>query len=447
MESLWRQQTKEIQGNLKRLNKKPDRITWDVIVIGAGMAGMLTAFYLKESGKKVLVLEAKTIGSGQTERTTAKITSQHGIKYSTLIKNVGMENARGYAMANEKAIREYARLIKGRDIACDFEWKNSYLYSLRENNNLEEERKAALSVGIDVVSGGGGELPFPIKDSIGFPGQAQFSPLKFLKSIAAELSVIEHCRVLEIKEHVVFTERKVFTAETIVVATHYPIMDMPGYYFLRQHQERSYVLALSGCKKVDGMYYGVDRDGLSFRQAGEYLLLSGGVHRTGESVKNCGYGYLEKMAQQYYPDSRIEARWAAQDCMPHDGIPFIGKYSVFTPDIYVITGFQKWGMTMSMVAALILRDEICGEENPYGKVFSPQRLHVRAGFTNLMKDVFTSMKGIIKGNISEKPQCAHMGCELIWNEEENSWDCPCHGSRFTKDGEILDNPAVKEIEE
>ncbi len=447
MESLWRQQTKEISGSEKKFSKKPDRITWDVIVIGAGMAGLLTAFYLKEMGKRVLVLEAETIGSGQTERTTAKITSQHGIKYSTLIKTVGLEAARGYAMANEKAIREYARLIKGRNMDCDFEWKPSYLYSLKEDGGLEEEKKAALAVGIDVIADYEGELPFETKQIIGFPGQAQFSPLKFLKDIAGELQILEHSRVVEIKEHMVFTEKKVFTAEKIVVATHYPIMDMPGYYFLRQHQERSYVLALSGCGKLEGMYYGVDRDGLSFRQAGDYLLLGGGSHRTGKKKMDAGYEYLERRACQLYPEARVEARWAAQDCMPHDGIPFVGRYSYFTPDIYVITGFQKWGMSMSMVAAMILRDMLCDVENPYSKVFSPQRLHVRASFSHLMEDAFISGKGILKGSISERPCCAHMGCELVWNEEEKSWDCPCHGSRFTEDGAILDNPAVKEIGE
>lgn len=445
MESLWRQQTKEMQGSSKSPGKKYDRITWDVIVIGAGMAGLLTAYYLKEQGKKVLVLEAATIGSGQTERTTAKITSQHGIKYSKLIKTVGLETARGYAMANERAIREYAGLIRGRNIDCDFEWKTSYLYSQKESNELIEEKKAALAVGIDVTTEYEGGLPFEIKQSIGFPRQAQFSPLKFLKNIAGELQILEHSRVVEIKEHVVFTEKKVYTAEKIVVATHYPIMDMPGFYFLRQHQERSYVLALKGCERMDAMYYGVDQDGLSFRQEGEYLLLGGGSHRTGRKEKG-GFAYLEERARQLYPEASVEARWAAQDCMPHDGIPFIGRYSLFTPNIYVITGFQKWGMSMAMVAAQLLRDEICEVENPYRKIFSPQRLWVRASFVHWMEDVFVSAKGIVKGGIGEKPTCAHLGCELVWNEEEKSWDCPCHGSRFGKEGELLDNPAGKNIE-
>lgn len=447
MESVWRKQTKQMTGKEEKSEKKPDRITWDVIVIGAGMAGLLTAFYLQEAGKKVLVLEADKICSGQTERTTAKITSQHGIKYSKLIKSVGTEIARGYAHANEKAIREYEKLIEKRRIDCEFEKRTAYLYSLEEKNALEEERQAALSLGIDVTTEDRAELPFPIRSVIGFPNQAQFSPLKFARNIVGELTILENCRVTEIKEHVVFAERNVFTGEKIVVATHYPIMDVPGFYFLRQHQSRSYVLALSGCKRVEGMYYGVDKEGLSFRQAGDYLLLGGASHRTGENKKGGAYRYLEDMARKYYPEGKVEARWSAQDCMPHDGLPFIGRYSIFSPNIFVITGFQKWGMTLSMIAAMILRDEIIGAENIYAKVFTPQRFHMKAAVPSLLTDVGISVRSLTKAMLTEKPSCAHLGCKLEWNPDEQSWDCPCHGSRYTKEGALLDNPSVNDLEE
>lgn len=447
MESLWRMQTKDILSNSGKLDTNPDRTTWDVIVIGAGMAGLLSAYYLQQSGKKVLVLEADTIASGQTGNTTAKITSQHGLKYSTLISSVGMKNAWGYARANEEAIREYERLIKERNIECQFERKTSYLYSIENENVLQEERRAALSVGIDVVSDYNGELPFQVKSIIGFPGQAQFSPLQFIKNIAEELIVMEHCKVQAVKEHLVITQTMVFTAEKIVIATHYPIIDIPGFYFLRQHQSRSYVLALSGGDKINGMYYGVDSQGLSFRQAGNYLLLGGGAHRTGTNKNGGVYEFLEKTAKKYYPQCKIEARWSAQDCMPHDGIPFIGKYSIFTPNIYVVTGFQKWGMTLAMVAAMILRDELNGVENPYREIFSPQRLHLKAAFGNFMLDMGVNLKSLARGLCISKPRCSHMGCDLVWNPDEESWDCPCHGSRYKEDGTLLDNPSKKCLEE
>ena len=176
------------------------------------------------------------------------------------------------------------------------------------------------------------------------------------------------------------------------------------------------------------------------------MLLGGSSGRTGEI--NCGAAYdmLQKAAEEYYPDCKEAFRWAAQDCMPHDGIPFIGRYSVFTPHLYVATGFQKWGMTSSMIAALVLRDELCGVENPYAKLFTPQRINFRASYKNLLHDVGMSAKGLTKGFFHKNgPRCSHMGCELVWNPEEKSWDCPCHGSRFTEEGKVLDNPAKRDL--
>lgn len=488
MESLWRKEAEnwktELAGNYSAENDNH----WDVIVIGAGLAGLLTAYYLKQEGKKVLVLEAKTIASGQTERTTAKITSQHGLKYSTLLKKVGKKKAKLYAQANEQAIEEYDRLIREKNISCEFERVPAYLYTLRDPQILEEEAKAASSLGIDAYFTEETELPFAVKGAVCFCHQARFSPLEFVKAIASELEILEHTKVVAVhghkvitkvsaaQDHKVLTEDRVFLADKIVMASHYPIVNVPGFYFLRQHQERSYVLALAGCGRIEGMYYGIDQQGLSLRQAGEFLLLGGGGHRTGQHRKfrraeiqkhevahgnnqqECGggqtqsqheckgsYRLLEEAARQYFPESREVARWSAQDCVPHDGIPFIGKYSVFTPHLYVATGFQKWGMTTSMVAAMILRDELCGRENAYAKIFSPQRMQVRAGMKNWLVDVGVSIKGLWNGLWHPSARCSHMGCELKWNPEEGSWDCACHGSRFDAEGHLLDNPAKKNL--
>ncbi len=415
---------------------------YDVIVVGAGMAGLLTAWYLKEQGRRVLVLEAKTIASGQTERTTAKITSQHDLKYKKLIQTIGAKKARMYAAANEAAILEYEKLIQRHGIACQFERVPAYLYTMKDEKPLLEEAKAAASLGINACFTKETELPFSVTGAVCFRGQAQFSPMEFVRYLAAELEIREHTRVTKVRGKQVMTESGVLTADKIVIATHYPLLNVPGFYFLRQHQERSYVLALSGCSRIKGMYYGIDKDGLSFRQKGDLLLFGGSGHRTGEA-KHCGaYDFLAETAKHYFPESREEARWSAQDCMPHDGIPFIGRYSVFTPHLYVASGFQKWGMTSSMVAAMILRDELCGVKSPYRKLFSPQRIHVCAGIKNFLTDIGMSIKGLFKG-LFLRPRCAHMGCELAWNPDERSWDCPCHGSRFAEDGRLLDNPAKK----
>lgn len=444
MKSLWRAQEEKLEAGPADLTLK--KVHWDVIVIGAGMAGILIAYQLKEQGRRVLVLEADTIASGQTERTTAKITSQHGCKYSSLIKKVGKEKARLYAQANEAAIKEYERLIKKYKIDCQFERVTAYLYSRKEEEKLRNEIRAAKEVGIDAFFTKETQLPFPVVGAAGFRHQAQFSPLIFLQYIAAQLEVLEHTKVIGIKDHQVMTNASVFSADKIVVAAHYPFLNIPGFYFLRQHQERSYVLALAGCERIQGMYYGIDEDGLSFRQAGEHLLLGGSGHRTGIHHEKCAYENLWQKARKYYPECREAYRWSAQDCMPHDGIPFIGRYSYFTPDLYVATGFQKWGMTSSMVAAMILRDEICEREHPYGKVFSPQRMNVRASIGNLLCDVGMSIEGLIKGIVPQGPgRCAHLGCGLTWNPDENSWDCPCHGSRYDDNGRLLDNPSKRNL--
>lgn len=458
MESLWRKQTKNLTSKQTNIPMDAQKVHYDVIVVGAGMAGILIAYYLQEQGKDVLVLEAKEIASGQTERTTAKITGQHGLKYRELIRTVGVKRAGLYAQANEAAIREYEQLIRKQGIDCDFERVSAYLYTQKQDNLLREEADAAALLGIDAFFTRETELPFPVLGAVCFPHQAQFSPLKFIRSLAKNLQIMEHTRVIAVKGEQVFTERGIMTADKIVLATHYPIKNVPGFYFLRQHQERSYVLALSGWNgpsnndvtspgkkdsqaKTIGMYLGIDRDGHSFRQAGDYLLLGGSSRRTGDR-RGGAYDSLLHAAEKYFPGCREEMRWSAQDCMPHDGIPFIGRYSVFTPNLYVATGFQKWGMTSCMIAALILRDELCGKKNSYAELFSPQRMHIRAAFKNLMVDVGESIRGLTKGLFHKSARCSHMGCELVWNPDEESWDCPCHGSRFDSEGELLDNPAV-----
>ncbi len=512
MESLWRKQTgiikskltqqlveikqteltnKKVTGakqtNLEQIKSrlKIESQVYDVIIVGAGLAGILTAYYLQKKGKSVLILEAGEIASGQTERTTAKITSQHGLKYSTLMKNIGIEKARMYAKANEQAIQEYEKLIETNHINCEFERVSSYLYTKKDETILKEEAKVASFLGINSFFTTETELPFSVKGAVCFKNQAQFSPLEFVQAIASELEILEHTKVVSVKGNQVLTDDMVLEAKKIVIATHYPILNVPGFYFMRQHQERSYVLALSGCDNfkngtLKNMYYGIDEDGFSFRRSGEALLLGGGSHRTGENPKGRKYALLEQAKETYFPNSKEITRWSAQDCMPHDGIPFIGKYSMFTPNLYVITGFQKWGMTSSMIAAMILTDILCGIKNPYEKLFTPQRLHIKVSFGNFMIDVGVNGKGITKG-MFHKPKktevdlenghggivtiegqryacykdeegklhkisakCSHMGCELAWNPDEKTWDCPCHGSRFDIDGKLLDNPSKKD---
>lgn len=454
MESLWKKTER-----LSERKPLPGDLEVETLVIGAGMAGILTAYLLQKQGKEVVVIEAKQIASGQTERTTAKITSQHGLIYDKLIRKIGREKAKVYAQANEEAICAYEKMIEEEKIDCDFKRLPSYLYTVHEEGKhaLRKETEAAGAVGIEAYYVEGEavtEIPFSVRGAVRFENQAQFHPLKFIRHLTKDLTIYENAKVLAVKKHMVFTNRGNVVAKNIVFATHYPFVNVPGFYFLRQHQERSYVLALDGQMELSGMYYSIDKNGLSLRSAEDLLLLGGGNHRSGKKIPidkistDTGYTFLKQMAQTYYPKAQICAAWSAQDCMSHDDIPFLGRYSVFRPYWYVATGFKKWGMTSAMVAATIISDRICGIPSAYESVFTPQRFFFRASIKNLLVDIGESVLGLGKGLFSKKERrCPHMGCRLEWNPQESSWDCPCHGSRFECTGELLDNPAQIDLGE
>ncbi|MDU6175055.1 MAG: FAD-dependent oxidoreductase [Clostridium perfringens] len=478
MKSLWSESCKFRKR--EALNKD---IKTDVLVIGAGIAGILTAYMLKQKGRDVVLIDAAEIASGNTKNTTAKITSQHDLIYSKLITEFGEEKARQYAKANELAIKKYKKIIENRRIECDFEEKPSYVYSLNEVEVLKEEAEAAKKLGIDAEFVQEANLPFKINGALKFNNQAQFNPLKFLKDISNELVIYENTRALEIKENLVVTSGGNITAKNIVVATHYPIMNAPGYYFMKMHQERSYVLALENKSEIDGMYIDLNKEGYSFRTYNNLLLLGGISHRTGENEEGGSYDELRKVAKRLYPKAKEKYHWSAQDCMTIDGIPYIGRYSSETPNIYVATGFNKWGMTSSMVSAMIISDMILEKENDFSEIFSPRRFDLSLSINNIANDLIETAKNFIAqkvyipsseiehiknghGGIIEyngekvgvyknkegkeffvSTKCTHLGCQLSWNADELTWDCPCHGSRFDYKGRLIGSPATKDLVE
>ncbi|MGM8249102.1 FAD-dependent oxidoreductase [Clostridium perfringens] len=478
MKSVWSESCKFRKR--EALNKD---IKTDVLVIGAGIAGILTAYMLKQKGREVVVIDAAEIASGNTKNTTAKITSQHDLIYSKLISEFGEEKARQYAKANELAIKKYKEIIEYKRIECDFEEKPAYVYSLNEVDVLKEEVEAAKNLGIDAEFVQEANLPFKINGAVKFNNQAQFNPLKFLKGISNELVIYENTRALEIKENLVVTSGGNITANNIVVATHYPIMNAPGYYFMKMHQERSYVLALENTSEIDGMYIDLNKEGYSFRTYNNLLLLGGISHRTGENEAGGSYDELRKVAKKLYPKAKEKYYWSAQDCMTIDGIPYIGRYSSETPNIYVATGFNKWGMTSSMVSAMIISDMILEKENDFSEIFSPRRFDLSLSINNIANDLIKTAKNFIAqkvyipsseiehiknghGGIIEyngekvgvyknkegkeffvSTKCTHLGCQLSWNADELTWDCPCHGSRFDYKGRLIGSPATKDLVE
>lgn len=446
MESIWMEGSE-----IRKREPLSGDIEVPVVVIGAGLAGILTAYYLKKEGIRAVVLEAGRIGSGQTKNTTAKITSQHNLIYSRLIQTFGRRMAEHYASANEAAIVEYEKLIQEKGIDCGFARCPAYLYSQTETELLEREAESAESLGIKASFETGCELPFPVAGVTRFACQARFHPLQFLTGIAEDVEVYEETKALKVDGSKVETDRGIVTAEHVVFATHYPFINVPGYYFARMRQERSYVVALEGVERLEGMYIGIDREGLSFRSFGDLLLLGGGSHRTGvnpvdRTGRGCRYGMLRSRSQEIYPGCREISRWSAQDCMTLDGLPYIGRFSRRRPRWYVATGFGKWGMTSAMVSAHILTALITGRDCPEADIFSPsRRFTVRAAKELAVHGAYT-VKGLAKhllpsGKGRVIPNCPHMGCRLEWNPVEESYDCPCHGSRFDREGRLIDGPA------
>ena len=415
-------------------------IKTDVCIIGGGLAGILCAHHLQEKKIKYVLVEAATICCGITKNTTAKITSQHGLIYDKINKEFDLEKAALYLKANQEALEQYRQLCQ--NIDCGFEKKDSFVYSLDNERKLAKELEVLHKIGFGAEFRTDLPLPFSTKGAVMFPNQAQFNPLQFVAAIAGKLHIYENTKVRELipKDNgscEAVTEHGTITAKKIIVATHFPFLNKHGSYFLKMYQHRSYVIALENGPDVDGMYVDEAQTGLSFRNYKHYLLLGGGDHRTGKKGGN--WGELSTVASKYYPTCKEKYHWATQDCMTLDHVPYIGQYSSKTPNLYVATGFNKWGMTSSMVAASILTDLVMGVDNPYASVFSPSRSMLRL---QLVTNGFEAVTNLL--SVTPK-RCPHLGCALKWNEAEHTWDCPCHGSRFTEHGDLIDNPATDDL--
>ena len=427
MDSIWPQ-----TAQLPVFNSLRSDLKTDVLVIGGGMAGLLCAYKLTRAGVDCALVEADRIGGGITKNTTAKITSQHGLIYGKLIREFGADRARLYLEVNQRALEEYRALCRTMD--CDFEEKDAFVYSLGSREKLDRELNALERLGFGAEFQADIPLPFPTAGAVKFKDQAQFHPLKFIAAIAGELRIFERTKVLELGPGKAVTTGGTISADKLIIATHFPVLNKHGGYFLKLYQHRSYVLALKNAPDVQGMYLDEDEKGLSFRNYGGLLLLGGGSHRTGR--QGGSWTELERFARHCYPDARPAARWAAQDCMTLDGVPYIGPYSKRTRELYVATGFNKWGMTSSMAAAEVLTDLVLDRKNPCTELFSPSRTMLRP---QLAVNALESSLGLLTPTV---PRCPHMGCALKYNAAEHSWDCPCHGSRFGEDGTLIDNPAT-----
>lgn len=467
----------------------------EAVVVGGGLCGLLCAYELERRGlRDIVLLEAGRLLNGTTARTTGKVTSQHGLIYRALEQGWSTGAARRYAQANEEAIRRMAEIARTENIACDWIPCDAYVYALTPEGGEQARREAetASRLSIDASFVTECELPFPVEGAVRFGGQARFHPMKFACGLAAVLrkrgvKIFEHTPASALDDNVVLTGKGKVYGKNILICSHYPFTNLRGLYFARIVQSRSYAVALRGAPPLQGMYVDCEDKGLSFRSAeikGESLLLLGGdSHKTGHETEEKHYEKLEQQAQKLFPGSSVAYRWSAQDCVTTDRLPFVGRYSQFGRSVFLATGFNKWGMTGSMAAAAVLADLITQGKSSYEDIFSPGRPTVSLqsgsfvqeaadtaanfcmGYAEVPRGGVAELKngegGIVEFNGAKigayrdeegtlhciRPVCAHLRCPLRWNPEEKTWDCPCHGSRFDPDGNVLENPAFLPLEQ
>ncbi len=501
-ESLWLATTPETE-----YHPLADGLDVDVAVIGGGITGLTAAIELKEAGRTVAVIEADRIAESTTGHTTAKLTSQHGLLYDTLISTFGEKRARQYADANEAAIDEVERRVDDWDIDCDFQRTPAYTYasSAADIDTIRDEVDAARRVGLPASYVDDTPLPFDVAGAVRFDEQAAFHPRKYLLAVAESIPgddsyIFEETRVLEIDPgspcHVE-TDRGDVVADDVVVATHFPVLDRAGY-FARMHPHRAYLLAARVEETpLEGMYYSTDSPPATMRTYaprtaddgsgdGELLLVGGQSHKpsvdgipTSERYRRC-----EAFAREHFTVESVEYRWSTMDYSPVDQVPFIGQIDPLAGNVYVGTGFSGWGMTNGTAAGMILADLITEGSNPWADVFDPQRFTPGASAKSFLKEntkvggsfVGDRIKSLLAalepdGAAAIQPgdarvvrrtsqpvglycdesgtthavsaTCPHMGCLVRWNDAERTWDCPCHGSRFSYDGDVLSGPAVE----
>lgn len=493
MNSYWEEERKN--HDLFEEIKEDKKVS--VCIIGGGLTGLQTAYNLSDK-LDVVILEKDRICGSTSGKTTGKITSQHGVFYDYLIDSQSKEFAKMYLEANEKAIQNIKDIIEKEEIECDLEEESSYVFTKQETklDMIKNEQKAVDKLQkekSDYVKEI--ELPTEISGAIEFKNQAQFHPLKYAYGLAKAIikndgKIYENTKVTDIKreneKYVVYANKNKVIADYVVLATRYPIMNVPGYYFLKMYQSTSYAMVFDAKKKLfDGMYISYETPNVSFRTIRdgerELLLAVGYDYKTGTEELRDGYQRLEVIVRKMYPDAEVLYKWTAEDCISLDKIPYIGQYSSIMKNLYIATGFNKWGVTSSNVAANIITDKILQKENKYEEIFKSTRIepiknrqemgdmlkeanksillsrfkipkeeldNIKIGEGKIIK-IDNTKVGVYKSKTGEiykvKPICTHLGCELYFNNIEKIWECPCHGSKFTYDGKSIEVPSNKDL--
>lgn len=499
MNSYWMDTVKEG----KEYEKLKENMETDICIIGGGITGISTAYNLARKQLKITVIEKGKVGSQTTGKSTAKVTSQHGLFYKYLKDSKGIDFAKFYYEANEEAIENIRKIIERENIGCDFEKQSAYVVATKQ----EEIQK--IKDEVEVVREFGGNARYVEKEEISkkvpelnplaaieFENQAQFNSYKYVTKLAEVcenlgIKIYENTKAVDIKKEddyyiIEIEEGCLIKCKHLVITTKYPIVNVPGFYFMKMYQSTSYGISMHVKEKLfDGVYITSSSPKISLRmaKADDYVLIVvGSDNKTGENIDlTNSYKNLENIAKKMYPEGKVENYWNTEDCITLDKIPYIGKYSTMWENAYVATGFNKWGMTTSNVAANIIADMILGRKNKYESVFVSTRVEPvknRQEVGNMLKETVNSLvikKFVLpekeKQNLKEgegkiididgekvgaykdkdgkiytvSSKCAHLGCELIWNNLDKTWDCPCHGSRYDYTGKMIYGPTVKDL--
>ncbi len=444
----------------------------DVAVVGGGITGLTTAYLLQRDGMSVAVLEAGRVAAGTTGFTTAKMTSLHTLTYAELIARHGEDKARQYGAANEAAIAQAEAIVDELRIDCDWERRTAYTYTVDPGQvgRIEAEVDAAVRLGLPASLVTDTPLPYPVAAAVRFDHQAQLHPRRYVLALAEAVAaaggrVLEQTRAVAVHEGGervrVDTERGAVTAGAVVVATLLPFTDLGGF-FAKTHPNRSYALAVRiDGEAPDGMFISVDEPTRSIRPAvidgAPGLVLAGGGHKTGHGDPARQYAELETWARSTFPVRDVAYRWSAQDYLPVDGVPYVGR-SPRRHRTYVATGFKKWGLSNGTAAAMILADDLAGRRSPWAPVFDATRIEVSvssaktfvsenldagkrlvSGYAERLHLPPVTSLGPGEGGIVDagdrdvaayrdpdgtlhalSPVCTHMGCTVTFNPAEKS---------------------------
>jgi glycine/D-amino acid oxidase-like deaminating enzyme len=429
----------------------------EVAVVGGGIVGAATALFLAERGVSVVLLEARAVGGAVTGHSTAKVTALHETAYSQIARRVGREAAFAYAEANLEGVAAILRLAERHAIECSLERAPNYLYTEDPDSvdDVEFECDAAADAGLDVELTSHTGLPFEVRAAVRLDDQVAFDSAAFTRGVAAAAAragvrIYEGSRVRSVSHRapcrLELENGATLRADQVVIATQMPLLDR-GLYFARLRPQMSYAIAGPVADAPAGMYLGIGGATRSIRSTPgpgtRRLIIGGEGHKVGEGTGADAYPRLADWAQERFALDSVTHRWSAHDLMSPDALPMVGGLAPWSSRILTATGFGKWGLAKGVAAAAMLCGQMFGEPDPKLEVFDPARLNARAQAPGFVKENANVALHFVGDRVRHRgtPRCTHLGCLVRWNEADQTWDCPCHGSRFAADGSVLNGPA------